>query len=115
MCTKDKHGLVSDFAWYISILCSLSRLSNSFARGSKHVALIAEELVEITLRVESVRPFAVESMISLLLDEEILASQQRMILAKVCSNLNVYIRALNVPIVRSCPLPHGSLESMQQC
>ena len=83
MCMKDKHGLVSDFCWYIMVLCSLSRLSHACSGESKNISFIADELVEIALRVEAVRPFAVESMVSLLLDENILATQQRVLLAKV--------------------------------
>lgn len=83
MCMKDKHGLVSDFCWYISVLCSLSRLSHACSGESNNISFISDELVEIALRVEVVRPFAVESMVSLLLDEDILATQQRVLLAKV--------------------------------
>ena len=98
MCTKEKHGLVGDFAWYISILYDLTKYCSSMTQiGSSRVTTIANELVEITLRVESVRPFAVECMVGLLLDESILASQQRMVLAEV--NVKLWCGKLNNAIV----------------
>lgn len=81
MAMKDKHSLVNDFAWYLSILLSLSRLVNSC--GGKFADLIAEQLIEIALRVEIVRPYAVEIMMSILLDESILTTQQRDTMAPV--------------------------------
>jgi hypothetical protein len=86
MCTKDKHGIVTDFAWYIGVLCQLTKLCDSSARDTKQVCAIADELIEITLRVSAVRPFAVECMVGLLLDEGILRSQQRLVLSAVLAS-----------------------------
>lgn len=82
MTMRERHGLVPDFSWYLSTLCSLARLC-SFAKDSGQIPTIADELVDIAIRVESVRPFAVESMLGLILDEDIMISQQRVVISKV--------------------------------
>ena len=81
MAMKDKHSLVTDFAWYVSVLCTLARLSCSVS--GKHARLIADQLTEISLRVQAVRPYAVETMLGLLLDDSIVSSQQRDTMAPV--------------------------------
>lgn len=72
MCSKEKFALVTDFAWYTSILLSLAVM-----QGSKHGNEVANQLIEISLRVDAVRPFAVESMLSMLLDDALILGQAR--------------------------------------
>lgn len=88
MATKEKHSLVSDFAWYLSVLYSLARLINS--SNAWLSPLIGEQLADISLRVPSVRPYAVELMLSLLLDASILTTQQRDLMADVCIVTSLY-------------------------
>jgi AP-3 complex subunit delta-1 len=82
MCMKEKHSLVTDFAWYFSVLHNLVKLC-TFSSGSTQIPIIADQLIEIALRVESVRPFAVECMASLVLDKSILETVQRDALSEV--------------------------------
>jgi AP-3 complex subunit delta len=72
MCRKEKYGLVTDFAWYTSILLDLAVM-----QGTKHGLEVADQLMEITLRVDEVRPFAVEAMLSMLLNETLILGHAR--------------------------------------
>lgn len=42
---------------------------------SKHGSEVADQLIEVAIRVESVRPFAVETMLSMLLNDSLLLGQ----------------------------------------
>lgn len=66
MCRKEKYALVSDFAWYVSVLLELAVMP-----GSRHGAEVADQLIEVALRVNTVRPYAVESMLRMLLNEQL--------------------------------------------
>lgn len=70
MCSREKYALLSDFAWYVSVLVYLASL-----RGCGLGANISSQLMDVSLRVEDVRAFAVHSLLPFLLDEELLQSQ----------------------------------------
>ena len=53
MCSRDKFTYLSDFAWYLSVLVDLATI-----QGSSHGELVAKQLMEVTVRVAPVRPFA---------------------------------------------------------
>lgn len=78
MCSKDKFGLVMDFAWYVSVLLDLAVM-----QGSKHGKEVADQLIDVALRVDTVRPFAVESMLSLLLNEKLILGYARQTVSEV--------------------------------
>lgn len=66
---RDKFNLISDFPWYASILLELSLLPIN--QGPNHTKEISEQLIEISLRVEGVRPYVVDGLLSMLLNEKI--------------------------------------------
>jgi len=78
MGSREKFSLVTDFAWYTSILLELALL-----QGTKHGKEVAEQLIEISLRVDTVRPFAVEAMLSMLLNEDLILGQARSTVSEV--------------------------------
>jgi AP-3 complex subunit delta-1 len=78
MCRDEKYYLVSDFAWYISVLLDLAVM-----QGSLHGKEVADQLIEICLRVDSIRPFAVEKMLSMLLNDTLFFGQARSTVAEV--------------------------------
>ena len=62
VCSRDKYAYLSDFVWYLNVLVQLARL-----RGAqKHGALLASQLVDITMRVRPVRAFAARDALRLL-------------------------------------------------
>jgi AP-3 complex subunit delta-1 len=90
MCSRDKFAFLTDFAWYLSVLCVLATVE-----GSQHGQDVADQLMEVTLRVgrvatllfshfpltesqvDTIRPYAVECMLKLLLDDDLVLGRKR--------------------------------------
>lgn len=64
ICSRNKYEFLTDFAWYIGVLVRLAYVQ----AGGKHGEAIAGQLLDVAVRVEVVRPFAVTQMIPLLRD-----------------------------------------------
>lgn len=75
---RDKYSMVTDFAWYTSILLDLAVM-----QGSKHGTEVADQLIEIAIRVDTVRPYAVEIMLSMILNDNLVLSHARSTVAEV--------------------------------
>ncbi|KAG5186742.1 Clathrin/coatomer adaptor, adaptin-like protein [Tribonema minus] len=67
MCSRDKYAFLVDFQWYTGALVELARMDHG-CRSAATGALLASQLIDVALRVESVRAFAVEAMAGLLLE-----------------------------------------------
>mmetsp|Transcript_22386 Transcript_22386/g.22573 ORF Transcript_22386/g.22573 Transcript_22386/m.22573 type:complete len:1277 (+) Transcript_22386:138-3968(+) len=78
MGSRDKFNFITDFAWYTSVLLELASM-----RGTKHGKEVAEQLIEIALRVDTVRPFTVEAMLSMLLNEDLILGPARITVSEV--------------------------------
>ncbi|CAF3480966.1 unnamed protein product [Rotaria socialis] len=61
ICSQSDYQHITNFEWYISILVELTRLE-----GTKHGNLIALQMLDVAVRVESIRPFACNQMAILL-------------------------------------------------
>lgn len=72
LCSSEKYSLVSDFAWYLDVLVILARTKGLDGHGvGKNLGpLISSQMIDVTLRVLPVRPYAVRRMIGILLDGE---------------------------------------------
>lgn len=75
---KDKYSLVTDFAWYITILQDLALMI-----GSDHGREVSNQIIDISVKVDEIRPFVVESMLSLLLNENHMQGQIKTTLSEV--------------------------------
>lgn len=62
ICSQESYQHVTNFEWYLTVLVELIQLE----AGSKHGSVIADQLLDVTIRVESVRKFSVNEMISLI-------------------------------------------------
>ena len=67
VCSRDKYAYLSDFVWYLNVLVQLCRLRGAQKNG----ALLASQLVDITMRVRPVRAYAARDALRLLLDERL--------------------------------------------
>ncbi|KAL6061399.1 AP-3 complex subunit delta-1 [Balamuthia mandrillaris] len=67
ICSQDSYNFVLDFEWYLEVLVSLTRV-----KGTKHGRLICDQMMDVTIRVEDIRPFAVHQMTQLLRDSQLL-------------------------------------------
>ena len=66
------YQFISNFEWYVSVLVELAQID-----GSKHGSLIASQMMDVTIRVESIRTFSVRQMSLLLQNHHLLLSSQR--------------------------------------
>lgn len=62
ICGQSSYLYVTNFEWYMTVLVELIQLE----AGSKHGRLIAEQLLDVAIRVPVVRQFAVNEMTNLL-------------------------------------------------
>ena len=69
MCSRDKYAYLTDFAWYISVLAKLAYLPNT-----RHAATIAGQLLDVAVRVEDMRPYAVQTLLPMLADSGLAAA-----------------------------------------
>ncbi|CAF4394934.1 unnamed protein product, partial [Didymodactylos carnosus] len=61
ICSQNDYQNITNFEWYISILVELTRLE-----GTKHGSLISLQMLDVAVRVESIRQFACNQMTILL-------------------------------------------------
>lgn len=61
MGARDRYALIEDFAWYLLVLAEISRNMDS-----NYSSQVAEQFIDVTVRVPQVRPYAVALALSLL-------------------------------------------------
>lgn len=62
ICSQESYQHVTNFEWYLTVLVELIQLETC----SKHGSIIADQLLDVTIRVESVRKFSVNEMVNLI-------------------------------------------------
>uniref|UniRef100_A0A8R1DVX4 AP-3 complex subunit delta n=1 Tax=Caenorhabditis japonica TaxID=281687 RepID=A0A8R1DVX4_CAEJA len=75
ICSWSNYQYISNFEWYISVLVELTKVE-----GTEHGAKIAEQIQDVTVRVESIRHFSVSQMALLVENAHVLlagSAQQR--------------------------------------
>ncbi|CAJ0963494.1 unnamed protein product, partial [Mesorhabditis belari] len=81
ICSYNNYQYITNFEWYISVLVELTKVE-----GTKHGAKIAEQIQDVTVRVESIRHFSVSQMALLVENANLLLSgsaQQRSNISEV--------------------------------
>ncbi|CAL1543843.1 unnamed protein product [Lymnaea stagnalis] len=72
ICSQSNYQYVTNFEWYVSILVELTRME-----GTKHGKLIANQMLDVAIRVQAIRHFAVSQMALLLENSHILANNSQ--------------------------------------
>lgn len=62
ICSQNDYALITNFEWYISVMVDLARVDG----GTEHGSLIAIQLLDVAIRVETIRPYATSQMSVLL-------------------------------------------------
>nr|CAD7395222.1 unnamed protein product [Timema cristinae] len=62
ICSQNNYQYITNFEWYVSVLVELTRME-----GSQHGCLVATQMLDVAIRVQAIRQFAVQQM-ALLLD-----------------------------------------------
>eukprot|EP01027_Heterolobosea_sp_BB2_P010522 GEZU01015435.1.p1 GENE.GEZU01015435.1~~GEZU01015435.1.p1 ORF type:complete len:639 (-),score=149.75 GEZU01015435.1:1263-3179(-) len=60
-CKQNNYECIVNFQWYISVLMELTEV-----KGIKHGGLIAQQLMDVIIRVKGIRPYGAKAMVSLL-------------------------------------------------
>lgn len=68
ICSQQNYKFISDFEWYVSVLIDLTGTA-----GSKQGNLVREQLLDVCVRVEVVRPFACAQMLKVLRDTNLMS------------------------------------------
>ena len=74
ICSQNDYQHITNFEWYITVLVELSRTEG----GTKHGKLIAKQMMDVAIRVSSIRSFAVSQM-------ALLVENHTILLGKICS------------------------------
>ncbi|CAI2347003.1 unnamed protein product [Caenorhabditis sp. 36 PRJEB53466] len=106
ICSWSNYQYITNFEWYISVLVELTKVE-----GTEHGAKIAEQIQDVTVRVESIRHFSVSQMALLVENAHVLlagSAQQRsnmcevlLAAAWICGEYSRHVRSV-----------HSVLESM---
>ncbi|KAI9344389.1 adaptin N terminal region-domain-containing protein [Obelidium mucronatum] len=70
VCSKDTYAIVIDYEWYISVMIACVKIRGVGKVGER----VAEQLVDLCVRVPELRAFAVDNLMDLILDETFLKS-----------------------------------------
>ena len=72
ICSQNDYQFITNFEWYISVLVELTRME-----GTSHGPLVASQMMDVSIRVESVRAFAVSQMALLVLSPVTIMSETK--------------------------------------
>ncbi|XP_075228481.1 AP-3 complex subunit delta-1-like isoform X2 [Lycorma delicatula] len=67
ICSQNNYQYITNFEWYVSVLVDLTRME-----GTQHGPLVAAQMLDVAVRVQAIREFAVQKMAQLLEDAHIL-------------------------------------------
>ncbi|XP_054722236.1 AP-3 complex subunit delta-1-like [Uloborus diversus] len=67
ICSQNNYQYITNFEWYVSILVELTRID-----GTKHGSVIASQMLDVAIRVQAIRNFAVSQMAILLKNAHLL-------------------------------------------
>ncbi|XP_070195049.1 AP-3 complex subunit delta-1-like isoform X2 [Littorina saxatilis] len=72
ICSQSNYQFVTNFEWYVSILVELTRMEST-----RHGGLIAAQMLDVAIRVQAIRHFAVSQMAILLENSHLLANNSQ--------------------------------------
>ena len=70
ICSQNDYQHITNFEWYITVLVELTRMEG----GTKHGKLIASQMMDVAIRVASIRPFCVGQMALLIENQHMLGT-----------------------------------------
>lgn len=78
MCSRNMYANTLDFKWYVSVLADLARL-----HGIRQGQLLSSQIIDVALRVPDIRQFAVNALLPLLVQPELVAETMQDVLIGV--------------------------------
>ena len=78
MCSRNMYANTLDFKWYVSVLADLARL-----HGIRQGQLLSSQIIDVALRVPDIRQFAVNALLPLLVQPELVGETMQDVLIGV--------------------------------
>jgi AP-3 complex subunit delta-1 len=74
ICSQNDYQYISNFEWYVSVLVELSQMEGG---GGGHGKILAEQMMDVAIRVQAIRPFATQQMALLIDNSAVILSRGR--------------------------------------
>nr|XP_039258298.1 AP-3 complex subunit delta-1-like isoform X2 [Styela clava] len=71
ICSQQNYQYITNFEWYVTVLVELTRTEGA----TRHGSLISSQILDVAIRVKTIRPFAAKQMAVLLENSHVIASQ----------------------------------------
>jgi len=74
ICSQNDYQYISNFEWYVSVLVELSQMEGG---GGGHGKILAQQMMDVAIRVQAIRPFATQQMALLIDNSAVILSRGR--------------------------------------
>merc|ERR1719466_105800 len=74
ICCQNDYQYISNFEWYVTVLVELSQMDGG---GGGHGRILSEQMLDVTIRVAAIRPFATQQMALLVENSSVIISRGR--------------------------------------
>merc|ERR1719466_78975 len=74
ICCQNDYQYISNFEWYVTVLVELSQMDGG---GGGHGRILSEQMLDVTIRVQAIRPFATQQMALLIDNSAVILSRGR--------------------------------------
>jgi len=74
ICSQNDYQYISNFEWYVSVLVELSQMEGG---GGGHGKILAEQMMDVAIRVQAIRPFATQQMALLIENSAVILNRGR--------------------------------------
>ncbi|KAH3732797.1 delta adaptin [Pelomyxa schiedti] len=107
LCHMDQYAHVTDFEWYLSILANICKM-----QSTSHGKLVAEQILDVIIRVPVVRSFGIQLVIELLKETRLMANPTEGGVCEIldasawlCGEYNPYMQLPIVTVMESLLQP----------
>ena len=74
ICSQNDYQYISNFEWYVSVLVELSQMEGG---GGSHGSVLAQQMMDVAIRVAAIRPFATRQMALLVENSQVILGRGR--------------------------------------
>jgi len=74
ICSQNDYQYISNFEWYVSVLVELSQMEGG---GGGHGKILAQQMMDVAIRVQAIRPFATQQMALLIENSSVILNRGR--------------------------------------
>ena len=104
ICSQNDYQYISNFEWYVSVLVELSQLEGG---GGRHGAILAQQMMDVAIRVAAIRPFATQQMALLVENSAVIMAKGKRNSSAEVGKILVTNSAFICPLGRCCTRQGG--------